>query len=115
MGYVDVGIFLAVMDIGPGILELRIRPMFLRPMFGIQNLQVVPDPTTVVCPARKIGQIGIEIRRVARPSSYFWTNQRSDLLATLAAAGFRILMEEQKMSYRSANRTLWALLKRPAE
>jgi hypothetical protein len=77
-------------------------------MFGIENLRATADPATVIFPAYKIGRTGIEIRRERLPSYYFWTGQRSDVLASLAGAGFRVSTEEQAMSYRSANQALRA-------
>jgi hypothetical protein len=106
MGYTDIGILLAVIEVGAGLLKLRVRPALLRLMFGIENLSAAADPGTIIFPAHKYGQTGIEIRRESLPSCYFWTGHRSDLLASLAGAGFRVSTEEQAMSYRSANRAL---------
>ena len=66
-------------------------------MFGIANLTVEPGPGIVIFPAHKLGQTGIKIRMNGRPSYYFWTSKRSDLLAKLAAAGFDVSPEEQRM------------------
>jgi hypothetical protein len=106
LGYVDIGILLAVMEVGAGVLSIRVRPALIRMMFGIQNLQTVPDLRTEIFPAHKFGQAGIEVRREGKPSYYFWTDRRSDLLAALTASGFRVSTEEQAMSYRRANRAL---------
>lgn len=108
MGYTDVGMPLAVIEVDAGVLRLRVRPSLVRWMFGIENLEVFPDPGTVIYPARKFGQTGIEIRRERTPSYYFWTAERSNLLATLAAAGFQVSTEENQMTYRTANRALRA-------
>jgi hypothetical protein len=106
MGYMDVGVFLAVMEVGAGLLKLRVRPAILRMMFGIENLQAVPGASTLICPAHKLGQSGIEVRRQGTPSYYFWTGDRGALLASLAGAGFQVSTDEVAMSYRSANRAL---------
>ena len=106
MGYTDIGIFLAVMEVGAGLLKLRVRPAILRMMFGIENLRAVPGPSTVIYPAHKFGQAGIEVRREGEPSYYFWTDNRDALLTSLAGAGFRVSTDEAAMSYRSANRAL---------
>jgi hypothetical protein len=106
MGYTDVGIFLAVIEVGVGLLKLRVRPTILRMMFGIENLWAVPGPSTVISPAHKFGQTGIEVRREGKPSYYFWTGNRGALLASLAGAGFRVSTDEVAMSYRSANRAI---------
>jgi hypothetical protein len=103
MGYTDIGILLAVMEVGARILKLRVRPALLRLMFGIENLSAAADHGTMIFPAHKFGQTRIEIRRERLPSYYFWTGHRSDLLASLVGAGFRVSTEEQAMSYRSAN------------
>jgi hypothetical protein len=106
MGYMDIGMFLAVMEVGAGLLLLRVRPAIVRMMFGIEDLRAVPGPSTVICQAHKFGQTGIEVRREGMPSSYFWTGNRGALLASLAGAGFRVSTDEVAMSYRSANRAL---------
>ena len=106
MGYTAIGILLAVMEVGDGILKLRVRPALLRLMFGIENLSAAADPGTMIFPARKFGQIGIEIRPERLPPYYFWTAHRNDVLPCLAGAGFRVSTDEQAMSYRSANRAL---------
>ena len=106
MGNVDIGIFLAVMEVGTAILNRRIQSALVRMMFGIENLRAVPDPRTVIFPAHKFGQTGIEVRREGKPSYYFWTGQRSSLLRRLAAAGFQVSAQDQKMSYRRAKRVL---------
>lgn len=97
MGYVEIGVLLAVAEVRQHLLVLRVRPALIRLMFGIDNLTVVPDDGAVIFPAHKFGQEGIEIRLNGRPSYYFWTGQRHDLLASAAAAGFEVSAEEQRM------------------
>jgi hypothetical protein len=97
MGYVEIGVFLAVAELGEQGLVLRARPAMIRLMFGIENLTVRPGDGTVIYAARAVGRSGIEIRVSGRPSSYFWTGQRGELLASLAAAGFEVSAEEQRM------------------
>lgn len=97
MGYVEVGLFLAVAELGDRGLVLRVRPGVVRLMFAIENLTVHPADGAVIYPARALGRSGIEIRVGGRPSYYFWSDRRSELLAALAAAGFEVSAEEQRM------------------
>jgi hypothetical protein len=104
LGYTDIGIFLAMLEVSPGVLRFRVRPALLRLVFGLQVLQAVPGDGTRIFPARKFGQSGIEIRREHMRSYYFWTGRRGDLLSSVAAAGFEVSTDEQTMSYRTVNR-----------
>lgn len=97
VGYVEVSIFLAVAELGEQGFVLRVRPFIIRLMFGIENLTVRPVDGTVIYPARAFGRSGIEIRVSDRPSYYFWTGHRAELLASLAAAGFEVSAEEQRI------------------
>ena len=97
VGYVEIGVFLAVTELGEQGLVLRVRPGIIRLMFGIENLTVRPGDGTVIYPARAVGRSGIEIRMMDRPSYYFWPGERGDLLASLAAAGFEVSTAEQRM------------------
>lgn len=97
MGYIEVSVSLAVAELAEQGFVLRVRPSIIRLMFGIENLAIRPVDGTVIYPARALGRSGIEIRMSGRPSYYFWTGQRGDLLASLAAAGFEVSAEEQRM------------------
>lgn len=97
MGYVEISVFLAVAELGEQGLVVRVRPGIIRLMFLIENLAVRPGDGTVIYPARAIGRWGIEIRMSGRPSYYFWPGERGDLLVSLAAAGFEVSAEEQRM------------------
>jgi hypothetical protein len=44
--------------------------------------------------ARRLGMRGVQVRLPGQPSYYFWTRDRQDLIAALAAAGFDIADEE---------------------
>ena len=100
LGYMDVSVPLAVAEVGPGRLVLRVRPAIFRLMFGLATLTVAPGDGVVIFPAHKFGQEGIEIRLNGRPSHYFWIGRRQELLASLAAAGFDVRAEEQQMRRR---------------
>lgn len=97
MGYVQIGVFLAVAELGELGLVLRVRPGIIRLMFAIENLTVQPRDGTVIYPARAVGRPGIEIRMNGQSSYYFWTGERDDLLTSLAAAGFEVSAEEQRV------------------
>lgn len=97
LGYVEIGVFLAVAELGEQGLVLRVRPGIIRLMFAIENLTVQPGDGTVIYPARAVGRSGIEIRMSGRPSYYFWPGERGDLLASLASAGFQVSAQEQRM------------------
>ena len=67
MGYVHVGVLLAVLEATPARLVLRVRPAIARVVFGVENLAVVPGDGVVIFPARNLGQQGIEVRLSAGP------------------------------------------------
>ena len=69
------------------------------------NLRELPTPGqgVVVFPARRprrYGLQGIEIRVPGQPSFYFWNNNRSEVVAAMAAAGFEVSDQEQTMKLR---------------
>src|SRR5262245_40344209 len=96
LGYAQVGLLMAVLEIEGRRLGVRVRPGFARRMFGIQNLAVTPSDGVVVFPARNLGQQGIEVRPKSGRSYYFWTNRSREVLACAAAAGFDVSAEEQR-------------------
>ena len=71
MGYVHVGVLLAVLEVAPARLVLRVRPAIARMVFGVENLDIGPHEGVVIFPAHKLGQQGIEARLPGRPSYYF--------------------------------------------
>ncbi len=66
MGYTEIGIFLAVAEVGAEVFTLRVRPAIIRVMFGIENLKAVPTEGTMIFPARKFGQMGLKSLRRKR-------------------------------------------------
>ena len=97
LGYIEVSVLLAVAELGDHGFTLRVRPAIIRLMFGIMNLAVNPGEGAVIYPARTtFGRSGIEVRLSGQPSYYFWTGQRAELLASLAAAGFEVSTAEQR-------------------
>ncbi|MDA8322613.1 MAG: hypothetical protein M0030_22790 [Actinomycetota bacterium] len=95
MGYIEVGVWLAVLEAKHQSLVLRARPRFVRIIFGLDDLAVALEDTTIL-PAHKLGQKGVEIRRSGQASSFFWTSKREEILNYLATAGFEVSEEEQK-------------------
>lgn len=95
MGYIEVGVWLAVLEAKHQSLVLRARPRFVRIIFGLDDLAVALEDTTIL-PAHKLGRKGVEIRRSGQASSFFWTSKREEILNYLATAGFEVSEEEQK-------------------
>jgi hypothetical protein len=108
MGYVHVGVLLAVLEVARARLVLRVRPAIARMVFGVENLDIGPDEGVAIFPAHKLGQQGIEARLPGRPSYYFWTDRRHEVLNSLTAAGFQVSEEEQRCGPgRRRGRTTW--------
>jgi hypothetical protein len=99
-GYIDVGIFLAVIEVSAEHLKMRSRPAAMRKMFRLSNLDVRPWDGVTIYPARKLGQQGVEIRVADAPSYYFWLRNRQQLMDALSAAGFRVSDVEQRYGSR---------------
>ena len=98
MGYVDATKPLGVLEVAPEWIGLRVRPAFVRAIFGIETLDVTTGQDVVVFPVRRsMGLEGIEIRAPGGRSFYFFDNDRSAVLAAVAAAGFEVSGQEQKM------------------
>jgi hypothetical protein len=87
MGYISVGMFLAVVDVSPGRLSMRARPAFIASGFGLSRLEVTPQDGLTIYPAHKFAQEGIEIRIPGSPSYYFWVKDRLELIDVISAAG----------------------------
>lgn len=98
LGYVHASMPLGVLEVAPGRLGLRIRPAFIRAVFGVPTLEAMAGQDVVVFPARRPqGLMGIEIRTPGRQSSYFCNYRRAEVLAALAAAGFEVSDQVQTM------------------
>jgi len=101
MGYVSASKPLGVLEVAPGWIGLRIRPAFVRAIFGIETLDVTAGQDVVVFPVRRsIGLEGIGIKTPDGRSFYFLVDDRSAGLAAVAAAGFQVSGQEQKMKLR---------------
>jgi hypothetical protein len=91
MGYIDVGIFLAVVEVSPGRLAMHSRPALVGKMFGLGKLELALSDNVTVHTARRFGQQGIEIRFAGSPSYYFWPAERKDqLIRAVSDAGFSV-------------------------
>jgi hypothetical protein len=99
-GYIDIGIFLAVVKVSDERLEMRSRPTLVRRMFRLDNLDVRPQDGVTIYPAHKLGQQGVEIRIPDSPPYYFWLRNRQQLMDALSAAGFSVSDVEQKYGSR---------------
>jgi len=101
MGYVLVTWPLGVLEVSPGRIGLRVRLAITRAVFGIETLDAHVGEGIVVYPAHRpaLGGYGsgIEIRLPGRPSFYFWTEKRAEVLAAIAAVGFEVSDQEQKL------------------
>ena len=90
LGYVIVGPPLAVVEVRQGGLLFRVRPRIAGILFGIENLMVTPDDNVVILPAQRRGSTGIELRMSQRPSYYFWTKRRDEVMVAAAAVGLEV-------------------------
>jgi hypothetical protein len=100
MGYGRATPPLGVLEVAPGLIVLRVRPAIVRVMFGVEPLNVTAGQDVAVFPASKKrpqGLEGIGIRVPGRQPFYFWNQNRSEVLAAVAAAGFEVSDQEQEM------------------
>jgi hypothetical protein len=110
----------AVLAITPGRIELRVRFGIMRAIKMIENVSLAPDDGIVLSPARQtaasptLRRQGVALRidralalhsepgwtrrgggdHVKPHFCYFWTEQREQVLAIAAAAGFRVSTDE---------------------
>jgi hypothetical protein len=86
---------LAVLEVSGSQLTLRIRPHFLAKLAGIEYLVTQPGPGVTCAPVGSNSTWqGIEITGPERPSYYFWTNRRAEVMAYLLQAGFTISQQD---------------------
>jgi hypothetical protein len=95
LGYVLVGLPLAVVEVRESGLRFWVRPRIAGILFGIENLTITPEDNVVFLPVqRRRDSIGIELRMPQRPSYYFWTKRRDELMAAAAALGLEVSKAE---------------------
>jgi hypothetical protein len=100
MGNVNATRPLAVLEITGGELSLRLRPRPLALMFGARRLHASPVENVRAFPARGwFGSKGIGIQIGNRAPAYFLRADQAGMLAAIAAAGFEISFEEQRIRY----------------
>jgi hypothetical protein len=121
--YEPVRVLWAELEIAPGRIELRVRSRAMRVLRQLDELSAAPGDGVVVCPGRQTAparyqreRYGIAIwvphaeawnwrlhnvRRKSRssytfewPGYYFWTDEREQVLATAATAGFEVSAQE---------------------
>jgi hypothetical protein len=98
LGYMQATWPLVALEISDGHLVLRLRPWVLAKITGTEPLTVKPNSDAVIMPVRSNWTWqGIEIKVPMRPSCYFWTTNRADIMANLASAGFEVSAEEGRM------------------
>ncbi len=98
LGYLQATIPLVVLEVAAERLILRVRPRALGRIAGIDRLTAAPGDDLVAFPVKsnRTWQ-GIEFRLPTRPSFYFWTRSRGEILDALTSAGFRVSDEEGQM------------------
>ena len=94
-GYMQATLPLAVLEVSGSRLTLGVRPRFLAKMAGIEDLITQPGPGVICIPVGSNSTWqGIEITGPERPSYYFWTNRRAEVMSYLLQAGFTISQED---------------------
>jgi hypothetical protein len=100
MGNVNATWPLAVLEITGGDLSLRLRPRPLAAMFGARGLHASTVENVHAFPARGwFGSKGIGIQVDNQTPSYFLRADQAGLLAAVAAAGFEVTFDEQRIRY----------------
>jgi hypothetical protein len=94
MGRLNASAGLAVLDLGPSELTLRVRGGRL---FGTSPMAVSPSSEVLCFPVRGwLGRRGVAVEPPGQRPWYFWTGAISEILSTLAWAGFRVDWRERK-------------------
>jgi hypothetical protein len=101
MGRVNATAPFGVLELDEGHIEVRLRPRFLAWVFGVDEpLTARPTDGVEAFPARGwFSRSGVGVLVNGRPPSYFWTRQRSDVLAALASAGVTVDWKERRVKY----------------
>jgi hypothetical protein len=100
MGRVNATWPLAVLEVTSGELSLRLRPRILAVMFGARRLHASTAENTLAFPARGwFGSKGIGIQVDNQRPYYFLRADQAGLLSALAAAGFAVTWDEQRIRY----------------
>jgi hypothetical protein len=91
---------LAVLEIRSGELSLRLRPRPLLALVGGKPLHAHAAENVRAFPARGwFGSKGIGVQVGNQPPSYFLRADQAGLLAAIAAAGFEVTLDEQRIRY----------------
>lgn len=94
LGRLNASSGLAVLELDPQGLTVRVR---LGRLFGAQPLYVTPSAEVSCFPVRGfLGRHGVAVLPPGQRPWYFWTGAISEILSTLAWAGFAVSWEERK-------------------
>jgi hypothetical protein len=91
---------LAVLELGPSSLMLRVRPKLLAGMFGASSITVPRSDDVDVFPVRaRLGTRGVGVRCNGVAPVYFWTSQPEEVLQALASADWPVSWDERRYAY----------------
>jgi hypothetical protein len=98
-GRINATFPLAVLEVAPERLTLRLRPRIVARLVGAPGLTATPADVDVIFPVKGWANGGVGLVRHGSPVVYFFTRQRAAILNALGAAGFRVSPHERR--YRS--------------
>jgi hypothetical protein len=82
---------LAVLDLGPGSINLDVRPKLLARMFGVSSMTVTRSDEVEAFPVRRrFGTRGVGVSRNGTAPVYFWTTRPDEVLQALASADWPV-------------------------
>lgn len=90
---------LAVLELEPSSLKLRVRPKLLAGMFGASSMTVPRSDDVEVFPVRgRLGTRGVGVRGNETAPARFWTSQPEEVLHAHASADWPVSWDERRIS-----------------
>jgi hypothetical protein len=91
---------LAVLDLGPGSINLDVRPKLLGRMVGVSSVTVTRSDEVEAFPVRRrFGTRGVGVQRNEAAPVYFWTTRPEEVLQALASADWQVSWDERRFTY----------------
>jgi hypothetical protein len=96
LGYCNASSGLVVLEVAGSRLSLRLRPMFMAKLLGVNPLEAVSGDGIVISPGRSLWLRGIEFQRPGIRPYYFWTGSSAEIFSRLSDAGFTVSPAERE-------------------